>query len=438
MINLDFAIDVNRRRTPPRNPAPVPAPEYISAADATRLLRIKPQTLYTYVSRGLIRSVGQLDDKRRLYHREDIQNARARGLARRGHGAAAEGAMRWGGAPVIDTAITEITPEGPRYRGRPALDLARAGTSFEAAAELLWTGVLQHAPQRWQLGELPAGFAPRLDAVAQAGPPLPILTLFALAAGLLGAGATVRGEIGRGDTLTAGRDLLLVLAGCLGYLARRPGFSAPRGATAVAEFAARTLLARPSAEAIAAIDRALILCADHELSSSTFAARVAASTGAELRACVEAALVTHSGATLGGGCDVAEDLLHDAATRSEVRRRLANVEKAGQRIPGFNLPLYPRGDPRARYLLELAKSIETRSARARTIYAFIDEAEQRLELRPSIEVGLVALSAALGLPERSASALWALGRSAGWIAHVIEQRLAGFVLRPRARYGGAP
>jgi len=55
-------------------------------------------------------------------------------------------------------------------------------------------------------------------------------------------------------------------------------------------------------------------------------------------------------------------------------------------------------------------------------------------LRPSIEVGLVALSAALGLPERSASALWTLGRTAGWIAHVMEQRLAGFVLRPRAKY----
>lgn len=431
MINLDFTIDMS----PPR--APPDAPEYVSAAEATRLMRVKPQTLYTYVSRGLIRSVGQLDDKRRLYHREDIQNARTRSLARRGRGAAAEGAVRWGGAPVIDTAITEITPEGPRYRGRLALDLARERTSFEATAELLWTGVLQHAPERWQLGALPAGFAARLDAAARGSPPLPILTLFALAAGLLGAGATVRGEIGRGGTLTAGRDLLLVLAGCLGYLARRPGFRAPRNAAGIAELAAHTLLARPSAAAVAAIDRALVLSADHELSSSTFAARVAASTGAELRACVEAALVTHSGATLGGGCDVAEDLLHDAVTRGEVRRRLAHAEQAGQRIPGFNLPLYPRGDPRARYLLELARSIETRSARVRTIYAFIDEAEQRLGLRPSIEVGLVALAAALDLPERSASALWALGRSAGWIAHVIEQRLAGFVLRPRARYGGA-
>jgi citrate synthase len=361
----------------------------------------------------------------------------ARAQARRGQGAAAEGAMRWGGQPVIDTAITEISPDGPRYRGRPALDLAREGCTFEAAAELLWTGVLQHAPQPWRLGELPAEFAARLNAVARAGSRPPILHVFAAAAGMLGAGSTVHAEIGRGDTLAAGRDLLLVLAGCLGYLTRRRLFHTPRGDVRTAEFAARILVGRPSSKVVDAIDRALVMSADHELSSSTFAARVAASTGAELRACVEAALVTHSGATLGGGCDIAEDMLHDAGTRAEVRRRLTRAEKAGQRIPGFNLPLYPRGDPRARYLLELAKSLDTRSARARTIYAFIEEAEQRLKLRPSIEVGLVALSAALGLPERSASALWALGRSAGWIAHVMEQRLAGFVLRPRARYGGA-
>ncbi len=105
-------------------------PEYITAAEAARLLRIKPQTLYTYVSRGLIRSVAQLDDKRRLYHREDIENARARGATRRGQGAAAEGAMRWGGQPVIDTTITEITPEGPRYLKRLARYLEEAGAEY--------------------------------------------------------------------------------------------------------------------------------------------------------------------------------------------------------------------------------------------------------------------------------------------------------------------
>ncbi|MDH4191401.1 MAG: citrate synthase family protein [Betaproteobacteria bacterium] len=419
-------------RTPPGI-----APEYITAQEAARLLRVKAQTLYTYVSRGLIRSVGQLDDKRRLYHREDVIGARARSALRRGQGAAAEGAMRWGGQPVIDTAITELTPEGPRYRGRLALELAREGHSFEAVAELLWTGVLQHEPLRWRSGAAPRDFVQTLNGVARAAGRPPILRMFALAAGMRGAGETVRSEIGRGATLSTARDLILLLAGCLGYLARRPGLRVARGEVRVAELASRALLARPSAQSIDAIDCALVLCADHELSSSTFAARVAASTGAELRACVLAALAAHSGSTLGGGCDRAEDLLRDARTRGDVRQQLSVVERAGQRVPGFNLPLYPNGDPRARELVRLARSFAPGNPRAQLIYTFIEEAEQRLGLRPSIEVGLVALAAALNLPERSASALWALGRSAGWIAHVIEQRLAGFVLRPRARYGAA-
>ena len=315
------------RRDLLRRASPAAAPEYVSASEATRLLRIKPQTLYTYVSRGLIRSLAQPADKRRLYYREDIRNALARGAVRRGQSALAEGAMRWGGQPVIDTAITEITPEGPRYRGRLAIELAREGCSFEAAAELLWTGVLQHDPLRWRLDGLPAGFAARLDALARGGEQPPVLRLFALAAGMLGAGETVRSEIGRGDTLSAARELILVLAGCLGYLGKRPRFHTPTGGIRVAEFAARALLTRPSIDAIDAIERALVLCADHELSSSTFAARLAASTGVELRGCVLAALVTHSGAMLGGGCDIAEDLLHDARTRADVRQRLMGAEK---------------------------------------------------------------------------------------------------------------
>jgi citrate synthase len=411
--------------------------DYLSADEAARLLHIKPQTLYTYVSRGLIRSVAQLNHKRRLYYREDVEKVRVRGEAHHGHGAMAESAMRWGGQPVINTAITEITPEGPRYRGRAAVELAREGCSFEAVAELLWTGVLHHEPVRWEHESLPANFSRLMDGVALQGPRQPIPRTYALATSMLGVAETARSEIRRGTTISAARQLILALAGCLGYLAREPGFRTPRPGNSVAESVSAVFDLTAGADAVVAINQALVLCADHELSSSTFAARVAASTGAELRACVLAAIGAHSGATLGGGCDRTEHLLRDAKTRDDVRRRLADVEKSGARVPGFNLPVYPKGDPRARHLLQLAHSLAPQSERAQLIYAFIEEAEQRLQLRPSIEVGLVALSAALGLPERTASALWTLGRSAGWIAHVMEQRLAGFVLRPRAKYVSA-
>ncbi len=424
-------------REPPPSPSAGAACEYVSAAEAARLLRIKPQTLYTYVSRGLVRSVAQPDRKQRLYYREDVEKVRARSEARHGQGAMAASAMRWGGQPVINTSISEITPEGPRYRDRPALGLARDGCSFEAVAELLWTGVLHHEPVRWEHEALPAGFARLMDGVALHGPRLPILRIDALAASVLGVAESANSEMRRGTTIAAARQLILAFAGCVGYLARRPGFRAPKRNNSVAESVAAVFDSRPRADAVAAINQALVLCADHELSSSTFAARVAASTGAELRACVLAAIAAHSGSTLAGGCDRAEELLRDARTRSDVRHRLAAAGQSGARVPGFNLPVYPKGDPRARQLLQLARSLAPQKERAQVIYAFIEEAEQRLHLRPSIEVGLVALAAALGLPEGGAAALWTLGRTAGWIAHVMEQRLQGFVLRPRAKYVSA-
>lgn len=411
--------------------------EYLDADVAARLLRIKPQTLYTYVSRGLIRSVAQVDRKQRLYYREDVEKVRARAQARRGMGATAESAMRWGGQPVINTSITEITPAGPCYRGRPAVELARLGCSFEAVAELLWTGVLHDEPVRWEQESLPADFARLMDGIALHGGKLPIPRAFAFATSMLGVADTARSEMRRGTTISSARQLILALAGCIGYLGHPPGFSTPRSGRSVAESVARAFDREADPEKVKAINQALVLCADHEMSSSTFAARVAASTGAELRASVLAGIAAHSGATLGGGCDRTEYLLRDARTREDVRQRLAETERAGARIPGFNLPVYPKGDPRARHLLQLAHSFASQNERAQLIYAFIEEAEQRLHLRPSIEVGLVALAAALGLPERSASALWTLGRTAGWIAHVMEQRLAGFVLRPRAKYVSA-
>jgi citrate synthase len=405
----------------------------MTAAEAVRTLKVKPQTLYTYVSRGLIRSLAQLDHRSRLYYREDVEKVRARSEARRG--ASAEAAMRWG-QPVVSTAITEITPDGPRYRGHAAVELARAGLAFENVAELLWTGVLHAEPMQWRHEPLPEGIDRAIDALALQRPGLPMLRVYALATTILGAAEGADSEIRRGTTVPAARQLVLTLAGCLGYLAERPGFRHPEPGSQLAADAARILAPRAGDEVRAALNAALVLCADHELSSSTFAARVAASTGAELRACVLAALGAHSGALLGGGCDRAEELLRGAGTSAELRARIAAAEAAGTRVPGFNLVVYPRGDPRARYLLELARAHAPQSDRARLIVEFIEEAEHRLHLRPSIEMGLVALAAALELPERSAGALWALGRAAGWIAHVMEQRLAGYVLRPRAKYVG--
>jgi len=195
----------------------------------------------------------------------------------------------------------------------------------------------------------------------------------------------------------------------------------------------RALTGRTSREASRVVNYALILCADHELSTSTLAARVAASSAAELRACILAAAATHAGKLLAGGCDDSEALLRSARDAGEMHALMSSMERSGARIPGYNLKAYPKGDPRARKLLELAAGL---GPKTRRILELVRSVEERFDLKPSLEVGLIALCMALELPVRSASSIWTLGRTAGWIAHVIEQRQAGFMMRPRARYVG--
>src|SRR5262245_33087299 len=127
---------------------PVNDPELLSAREAARLLAVRKETLYAYVSRGLVRRVPDARRGRSLYFREDLLRLRARQQAHGGHGAVAAGALRWG-EPVLDSALTEIVETGPRYRGSDAVALAEAGRPFEAVAELLWSGALVEPRLVW-------------------------------------------------------------------------------------------------------------------------------------------------------------------------------------------------------------------------------------------------------------------------------------------------
>ena len=139
-----------------RASAPLPAErfsdsDYVSSAEALAVLAVKPQTLYSYVSRGMVRRIS-LDGKTSLYHRADVGRLKARSTARSGHGAVAGAALQWG-EPVLVTGITEITEEGPRYRRHLASDLARDGYSYESVAEYLWSTEELDPAIKWEFDE---------------------------------------------------------------------------------------------------------------------------------------------------------------------------------------------------------------------------------------------------------------------------------------------
>ena len=167
---------------------------------------------------------------------------------------------------------------------------------------------------------------------------------------------------------------------------------------------------------------ALILSADHELNTSTFAARVAASTGADLYACLSAAVGAFSGPLHGGASEQVELLVREAGGPEGAVAAVGERMRRGEKLPGFGHPLYPDGDARVPPLLERAVAHKPRAPRVRTVMALIDAMARAGRPKPNVDVALAAVCGALELPIGMGPAIFAIGRCAGWIAHVLEQQ----------------
>lgn len=403
----------------------------MTVEEALDLLGVKRQTLYAYASRGLLRSVPASEGRSHLYSRADLTRLKARRDARAGHGPVAASALRWG-EPVLETAISSIDPRGPIYRGVPAVDLAMSGASFEAAAALLW-GEPHEPGERWPPPS-PGLPAARLAALLPAG----ASPISALAVGVpaIGARDAERHLIsGASETLLA-RALILRMAAMLCLPDHRERYARALAETSVARAMLAAFGVRAAGAAIRAVNATLILCADHELNPSTFAVRVAASTGADLYACVSTGLSVLSGPEHGGVCDRVEALLVEAGPAARAAEVVARRARRGEPIPGFGHPIYPAGDPRAAPMLEAASEVAPQNATVAAVRALVKAMAAAGHEPPVVDVGLVAVAAALGLPPGGAAAFYAVGRCAGWIAHAMEQRRAGYIVRPRARYVG--
>jgi citrate synthase len=178
-----------------------------------------------------------------------------------------------------------------------------------------------------------------------------------------------------------------------------------------------------------------VIGADHELNASTFAARIAASTGTDIYGCISAALSCLAGPRHGGASDRIEALVAEVGEPANAERVVHERQRRGEATPGFGHPLYLEGDPRGSLLMDMAREIAPDSTPVATCAALVD-AIQRGAGGPNIDVGLVALALALDLPRGAAVGIFAVSRCVGWVAHALEQYEAGYLLRPRARYLG--
>lgn len=379
--------------------------DFMPRKEACQLLGVKAQTLYAYVSRGLIRTADA-----GLYSRADVMSLKARSRARAGHGAVAAGAMRWG-EPILESAVTRLGDDDVYYRGLPLRELTSRGISFERAAELIWSGVLPSGEVVWK------------PSAAKSFMPPAALSYAELSVALAGAGAVDQSQETLDDTLQSARSFLLGIVKHLGPKTQATGFASLL-ATKVG------IMAEPWQ--VRLLDAALIASADFELSASTFAARIAASTGAGVHACLQAGLAAFSGRVHGAEVDQAEALVLSLLDRPLITR--------GEH-PGFGQKLYPKGDPRARALMDRVQAAATelpphRAVELQELLRMTDEIQTLTRLAPNLEWALALLGRVLALKPGAMFGIFAMGRMVGWVAHVIEQRQQGYVLRPRAKYTG--
>jgi citrate synthase len=399
---------------------------YLSAREAARALGVSVPTLYAYVSRGLVRSeAGRGPGRERRYAREDIERLRERQAQRRDPARAAARALRWG-TPVLESGLTLIDQGRLYYRGHDALKLAEECT-FEQVAALLWTGTLPAERPALFADTATPGLAPYAPALRLAAAQDPA-ALFEVVLPLAGQHDAAAHDLRPAAVQQTGARVLRLLAAAAVYPA------APAGGGLAEALQQRWAPRRRSAARL--IDAALILCADHELNVSAFTARCVASAAATPYDVVIAGLAALRGSRHGGHTARVEALLDEIGAPARAGHVLRERLRRGETLPGFGHRLYPEGDPRGRALLRLAARYFGRARAVAVGQAAAAEAQGLLGEAPTLDFGLVVLALSLGLPPGGALALFALGRTAGWIGQALEQYQTGEMIRPRARYSG--
>jgi citrate synthase len=395
-------------------------PRYLSAEAAADLLGVKAATLYSYVSRGLIRSEIETDGSRqRRYLAEDVQKLVERKSLRRDPARAAQDALHWG-TPVLESSITLITDTHLYFRGHDAAELARTWT-FEQVAALIWTDDEANAAQLF--GTQPAA-APYLDKIR--GLHINPLQAITIALTLAAADDLAAYDLSPAAVARTGARILRLMTAAL-----------TDRESSETTIAAR-LAGAWSPGDVDLFNAALIVSADHELNASSFAARVVAGVDATPYNVVAAGLAALQGFKHGGYTERVSALLREIGDPSRARLTLAERLRRGEGIPGFGHRLYPNGDPRATLLLSMLAEAYPKSPTLALTHAVIAEGTAITGQHPTIDLALAAMEQTLHLPPGAALLLFALGRTAGWIGHASEQYQTQQIIRPRARYNGHP
>ncbi|MEW2521224.1 citrate synthase/methylcitrate synthase [Actinacidiphila alni] len=361
------------------------------------------------------------------------------------------------GVIVTDTSIGDVrgTEGFYHYREYSAVELADS-RGFEDVWHLMLHGTLPDAAERAAftartaaLRRLPADVADALPAIARGSVLSGPLAGLRTALSLTGASAGFRPlydiapDRRRADALAA----CAVVPTLLTALYRLGQGLAPIEPRDDLPYAANYLYMltgeEPDPVRVRAIERYLISTVDHGFNASTFTARVIASTGADLAACLVGAIGALSGPLHGGAPSRALDTLDAIGSPDRIDGWLREHIKAGDRIMGFGHPVYRTEDPRSRMLkgiargfggdlVDFAVQVEARAE------ALLAELKPGRELHINVEFYAGVVMELCGLPREMFTPTFAAARVVGWSANILEQAEDSKIIRPSARYVGPP
>jgi citrate synthase len=385
-------------------------------------LGVRAETVYAYVSRGLLHSERSGSGRGSTFDREEVDALLDRGRRSRPELAAAR---TWRG-PVVDTDLTLVEQGRLFFRGVDAVELA-GSLGFEAVASWLWTGAADAQP-------FVAPAAPLASAAAavQALPATAdLVSRLRVAVAASAAADPLRYDVARGVVPTA-RGLDATMVEALPVVER-----ATRRRTATTPPLARRLWSRlaprrPTERLLDCLDAALVLLVDHDLAVSTVAARVAASTRAHPYAVVATGLSAMEGPLHGAASTLAFTMLRDAVGQG-ARSVVAEHLRSGRDLPGFGHSLYPDGDPRAAALHRRLASEPAAAQVLDTVHELTEASRQH----PNVDLLLAALALVTGMDRTAGEVVFAVGRAVGWIAHALEEYdEAPLRFRGHGRYRG--
>lgn len=387
----------------------------MSSEAASARLGIKPQTLYAYVSRGMVHSEREPGARRSRFLRSDIERLAAR---RRSGG-------RAGGLEVIiETDLTFLDPTGHLYyRGWDVTDAVHERATFEEVATWLWTGARAQEPFTAPQSMVAAGRA--IDAALSDQPLVDRMRAVVAAARHAD---PLRDDRRPEAVAMTGRALIATLVECLPHATGDGG----TGSGLLAErLWPRLSRQSTTSESVHLLNAALVLMADHELAASTLAARVAASTWADPYLVVQAALATLGGPLHGGAGGRARALIREVAAGTSAAEAIGKRLRHGELVPGFGHRIYKDNDPRAEVLLGLLGAAPAEGDVIATM------AERGLPF-PNIDFAIAALAQRHDMVDEAPDIIFTCARIVGWLAHASEEYQHRLRYRTRAVYTGAP